>query len=74
MRQVFEADKPPVVGVIPMKEGDKGLLFNRVKQASACTAVLYDGLFSGSGFPLICSAESLKSSGGESLTWLVVYL
>lgn len=32
--KVFENDRPPVVGVIPLKPEDKGVLFNRVKKAS----------------------------------------
>eukprot|EP00904_Undaria_pinnatifida_P011578 jgi/Undpi1/7550/HiC_scaffold_22.g10023.m1 len=32
INQVFEDDKPPVVGVIPLDEGDNGVLFNRVKK------------------------------------------
>eukprot|EP00752_Nemacystus_decipiens_P007856 g7018.t1 len=32
INQVFEADKPPVVGVVPREEGEKGLLFNRLKK------------------------------------------
>eukprot|EP00903_Cladosiphon_okamuranus_P010922 g10316.t1 len=32
INQVFEDDKPPVVGVIPMQDGDNGVLFNRLKK------------------------------------------
>ncbi|CBN78756.1 conserved unknown protein [Ectocarpus siliculosus] len=32
INQVFEEDKPPVVGVIPLQPGDQGVLFNRAKQ------------------------------------------
>lgn len=32
--QVFQDDKPPVVGVTPLEEGEPGVLFNRVKTAS----------------------------------------
>lgn len=32
--QVFQDDKPPVVGVTPLEDGEPGVLFNRVKTAS----------------------------------------
>ncbi|CAN0191071.1 unnamed protein product [Pylaiella littoralis] len=35
INQVFEEDKPPVVGVVPLRPGDNGVLFNRIKQTPA---------------------------------------
>ncbi|CAM9354181.1 unnamed protein product [Laminaria digitata] len=33
INQVFEDEKPAVVGVIPLEAGDEGVLFNRIKKA-----------------------------------------
>lgn len=43
--QVFADDKPPVVGVIPLEQGLKGVLFNREKKVRCYTASMENFAF-----------------------------